>query len=152
MIRVLLHGFRSELVRLDRLPVLLVHYRLTVLILVVICAASALHEYVILKAADLVDLQRVVFDLSLIVIHVDHFIATIFDGVILLVVIVWHHVLEILVRICVHILFFSLIRISVELLLAFKRFFRYFISVDFVVVSQRYHLHTPLFIVFESND
>ena len=129
MICVLLHGFRSELVRLDRLPVLLVHYRLTVLILVVICAASALHEYVILKAADLVDLQRVVFDLSLIVIHVDHFIATIFDGVVLFVVIVWHHVLEILVRICVHILFFSLIRVSVELLLAFKRFFRYFISV-----------------------
>ena len=122
MICVLLHGFRSELVRLDRLPVLLVHYRLTVLILVIICAASALHEYVILKAADLVHLQRVVFDLSLIVIHVDHFIATIFDGVVLFVVIVRHHVLEILVRICVHILFFSLIKVSVELLLAFKRF------------------------------
>ena len=115
MICVLLHGFRSELVRLDRLPVLLVHYRLTVLILVVICAASALHEYVILKAADLVDLQRVVFDLSLIVIHVDHFIATIFDGVVLFVVIVWHHVLEILVRICVHILFFSIIKVLLEL-------------------------------------
>ena len=138
MIRVLLHGFRSELVRLDRLPVLLVHYRLTILILVVICAASALHEYVILKAADLIHLQRVVFDLSLIIVHVDHFIATIFDGVVLFVVIVWHHVLEILVRICVHILFFSLIRVSVELLVAFKRFSGYIL----LVVSQRYHLHT----------
>ena len=115
MICILLHGFRRELVRLNRLPVLFVHHWLSVLVLVIISAAAALHEHTIWKAADFVCLQRVVFNLSIIILHIDHFIATIFDGVVLLVVIVRHHVLEILVRISVHIHFFLLLKMLLEL-------------------------------------
>ena len=115
MICILLNGFRRELVRLNRLTVLFVHHWLSVLVLVVISAAAALHKHTIRKAADFVSLQRVVFNLSIIIFHIDHFIATIFDGVVLLVVIVWHHVLEILVRISVHIHFFLLLRMLLEL-------------------------------------
>ena len=126
LICVLFHGLRRELVRLEGLPVLLIHHRLTILILIVISTASALYDHVILHAVDFVSLQRVVFDLSFIIVHIDHLIATIFD-VVFFVVIVWHHVLEILVRICVHILFFSLIKVLLELyidsLVAFQCFY-----------------------------
>ena len=103
------------MVRLDGLSVLFVHHWLSVLVLVVISAAAALHQHTIRKAADLISLQRVIFNLSIIIFHIDHFIATIFDGVVFLVVIVWHHVLEILVRISVHIHFLLLLRMLLEL-------------------------------------
>ena len=115
MISVLLHGFCRELVRLNRLSELFVHQWLTILILIVISTAAALHEHVTRKAADFVSLQRVVFNLSVIIFHIDHFIATIFDSVIFFVVIVWHYVLEILIVISVHILFFLLLKMLLEL-------------------------------------
>ena len=115
MICVLFHGFRRELVRLEGLTVLFIHHWLTILILIVISTASTLHEHVTLKSAGFVSLQRVVFNLSFIIVHIDHFIATIFDGVVFFVVIIWHHVLEILVRISVHIHFFLLLKMLLEL-------------------------------------